>query len=461
MTLVKETLPGGLLVAWYGDDFTGASAVMEVLTLAGLPSVLFLEVPTPELLARFSLYRGMGIAGISRSQNPQWMHEHLPKIFATLSAWNPRIAHYKTCSTLDSAPDIGSIGKAIELAAVHFDQSWIPVVTAAPAIQRYQLFGNIFAASHGIGYRLDRHPTMSRHPVTPMTEADVRVHLSRQTDAEIGLIDYPAMVSGCSQEALLRELQVGRRLIAIDMLDETSLVEAGKVIWKNHSERFFVVGSQGIEYALAAYWRSIGALCPPPTTKPAPAVERVVVVSGSCSPVTAGQIDWAQSHGFELIRIDPRRALDHRAWQGAICEAAEAAVRAIDAGRDPLVFSARGPDDPAIATLLQAADCAGQDINAVNREIGTGLGKVFDITLRKTRVRRGILAGGDTSGYGASVLAVRALTLRAPIVSGAALFCAHSDDPAYFDLEIALKGGQMGTPDYFGRVKSGVSHLNQ
>jgi uncharacterized protein YgbK (DUF1537 family) len=40
-------------------------------------------------------------------------------------------------------------------------------------------------------------------------------------------------------------------------------------------------------------------------------------------------------------------------------------------------------------------------------------------------------------------------------VPGAALNKAHSDDPAHRDLELALKGGQMGKPDYFGRIRAG------
>ncbi len=46
-------LPEGPLVAFYGDDFTGSSASMEVLAFAGLPTVLFLEPPTPARLAQF------------------------------------------------------------------------------------------------------------------------------------------------------------------------------------------------------------------------------------------------------------------------------------------------------------------------------------------------------------------------------------------------------------------------
>ena len=63
-TAVMRSLPQGPLVSFYGDDYTGSSAVMEVLTFAGLPTVLFLDVPTPERLARFEGYRGIGIAGV-------------------------------------------------------------------------------------------------------------------------------------------------------------------------------------------------------------------------------------------------------------------------------------------------------------------------------------------------------------------------------------------------------------
>jgi uncharacterized protein YgbK (DUF1537 family) len=430
---------------------------MEVLALAGLTAVLFLELPTPELLARFSGYRALGIAGIARSQTNEWMEANLPPIFRMLAQWAAPITHYKICSTLDSAPHVGSIGKAIDLALSlsHFDQSWVPILTAAPAIQRYQLFGNLFAANQGVGYRLDRHPTMSRHPITPMTEADVRLHLARQTDCPLGLIDYPALVARRADQLLLEELRAGRRIVALDTLDERSLSEAGRLIWNHRSKGPFVVGSQGIEYALVSHWRARGLLEPEVPATQAPAVDRLAVVSGSCSPVTAAQIDWAQAHGFEPIRIDACQAADETAWRRAIAQATDSAVRAVGCGRDPLVFSARGPDDPAIGALREAIQVCGEDAAAVNQRIGTGMGQILDSVFRRTHLRRGVIAGGDTSGFGARVLGIQALTLMAPIVPGSGLFRAHSQDPFHSGLEIALKGGQMGTPDYFGQVKNG------
>jgi 3-oxoisoapionate kinase len=447
-------LPHGPLVAWYGDDFTGSAAVMEVLTLAGHPAVLFLDVPTPEQLAKFAGYRALGIAGIARSKSPQWMEAHLPGIFKTLAALGAPITHYKVCSTLDSSPEVGSIGKAIDVAVQVLGCEWVPILTAAPAIGRYQLFANLFARSGEVVDRLDRHPVMSRHPVTPIAEADIRLHLAHQIRAPIGLIDYLALKAGTADLQLRAELKKGRRLIVIDVVDEQSLIAVGQLIWNHRGARLFAVGSQGIEYALVAYWRSEKLLGNEEVLPRATAVERMAVVSGSCSPVTAGQIAWALERGFEPIRLDPRCALDERSWTQALSRATHEALRAVELDRDPLIFTARGPDDPAVAAFLEAVSAAGADASAVNESVGQGLGRILDSILRRTGIQRAVLAGGDTSGHGAKMLGVNALTLLAPIVPGAALFRAHSDDPRYANLEIALKGGQMGPPDYFGQIKA-------
>ncbi|MBV5333578.1 four-carbon acid sugar kinase family protein, partial [bacterium] len=50
-------------------------------------------------------------------------------------------------------------------------------MVGAPFLRRYVAFGNLFARAGDITYRLDRHPTMSNHPITPMTEGDLRLHL--------------------------------------------------------------------------------------------------------------------------------------------------------------------------------------------------------------------------------------------------------------------------------------------
>jgi uncharacterized protein YgbK (DUF1537 family) len=453
---MSDALGRNPVIAWYGDDFTGAAAVMEALTFGGMPAVLFLHVPTPAQLARFPGYRGIGIAGVARTKDPAWMDRELPPVFAFLRGLEAPITQYKVCSTFDSSPETGSIGHAYDIAAPILAGAWTPLVVAAPAVHRYQVFGNLFASVGGTPYRLDRHPTMSRHPVTPMTEADLGVHLGRQTRAPIGLIDIATMHAGLGQAALEACLARGDRIVSIDVADDATLREAGRLVWENRGSRLFAPASQGLEYALLAYWRAAGLLAPAPVPARAAPVDRIAAVSGSCSPITAEQIRWAEAHGFRPLRLDVVKAVGGGPdWESERERAIAAALASLSEGRDPLVFTAGGPEDPAIGALRTAIATGGADTAAVNARIGEGLGHVLAQVLLRASLHRGIIAGGDTSSYGTSALRIVALTAMAPTVAGAALFQAHSEDRDGAVLEVALKGGQMGSPDYFGRIKAG------
>jgi 3-oxoisoapionate kinase len=447
-------IPDGPLIAFYGDDFTGSSASMEVLTFAGLPTVLFVDVPTRLRLARFADRRGIGIAGIARSKSPAWMEAHLPAAFEALARLRAPVTHYKVCSTFDSAPHVGSIGKAVDIAVPILGGDWHPLLVAAPAIHRYQLFGNLFAVVDGTGYRLDRHPTMSRHPVTPMDEADVRRHLARQTSRPIGLVDWLALTGGRGDEALAAQLAAGHEIVAIDVLDEASLAEAGRLIWENRGQRLFSAGSQGVEYALVGHWRQAGLLAPPPPPRSA-GPSRIAAVSGSCSPVTARQIAWAAAHGFTPIRLEASRAVEADGWRAALEDATRAAREVLDAGSQPLVFTAAGPDDAAIPALAHAIEAARTGAESVNERIGRGLGAILRSLVERDGIRRIAVAGGDTSGHALSGLGVHALEAEIELAPACALSRAHSDDPGLDGLEVALKGGQMGPIDYFGLIAAG------
>lgn len=151
------------------------------------------------------------------------MDAHLPEAFRALAELKAPVTHYKICSTLDSSPAVGSIGRAIDIGETPGAANWQLFVVAAPAIGRYQAFGNLFAASGDCIYRLDRHPVMQRHPVTPVDEADVRLHVGKQTSRAIGLIDFAAMKSGAGLERFDAELGRGRSLLALDIVDDETL----------------------------------------------------------------------------------------------------------------------------------------------------------------------------------------------------------------------------------------------
>jgi uncharacterized protein YgbK (DUF1537 family) len=447
-------LPAGPLVAFYGDDFTGSSASMEALAFAGLETVLFLAPPTPERLAAFRHCRGIGIAGVARSRSPAWMDEHLPPIFAALKALGAPVFHYKVCSTFDSAPHIGSIGRAAEIGARLYE-GWIPLIVGEPGMGRFQSFGHLFALAHGRGYRLDRHPVMARHPVTPMDESDLGRHLARQTDLPIGLVDFVAMKRGAGDAALDAALAEGAAIVSIDVMDGETLEEAGRLLWQRGGQPCFAIGSQGVEAALVAHWRATGLLPAAPAMASPGAVAQIAVVSGSVSPVTARQIATAQERGFAPIRLAAQRAVESRAWESEIETATQRALAALAEGQSPLVFSAQGPDDPAVARLREAVAVAGLTTEAVNDLIGAALGTILDRVLREARLTRAVISGGDTSSHAAAQLGIDALTAIAPVAPGAPLCRAHAPDPERDGLELVLKGGQVGGDDVFDMVRQG------
>jgi len=449
-------LPPGLLIAWYGDDFTGSAAVMEVLHFAGLPAILFLDTPTPERLARFPGLRGIGIASTARAQDPGWMQANMPAPLGFLAGLGAPLLHWKICSTLDSAPGIGSIGKGTELALAARGGQAASVVVAAPQMRRYQAFGHLFAGTPDGVFRLDRHPVMARHPVTPMTESDVARHLAGQTDLPPALLDLEALHNPDTAQARLdHALQAGARLILCDMMDSSTESAVGRLLWRNRDRMPVAVGSQGVEYALIRHWQDEGLLPDAPPPQSAGAVARIVAVSGSVSPITAGQIGWSLENGFAGIRLDARAACgseaDLAAEEG---RAIAAALAALDRGQSPLIHSAAGPDDPAVAALRDAIATSGLPAERVNTRIGAALGRVLETILRQSGLRRAVISGGDTSGHGTAQLGLFALSALAPTIPGAALFRAHGDGP-HDGLELALKGGQMGSEDYFGWIRAG------
>ena len=444
-------MPDAPWVAWLGDDFTGSAAVMEVLQFAGLPSVLFTDIPSTDLAMRFAGGRGVGIATTARSHDPAWMARNLPALFGWLDALRAPILHYKICSTFDSSPVSGSIGAAIEIGLQVRHAKAVPLLTAAPQMRRYQAFGHLFAGTLDGVFRLDRHPVMSRHPVTPMAEADLLRHLAAQTDLSSALIDLEGLAD---PQALQDALASGARILSIDSMEPASETAAGRLIWENRADLGLVAGSQGVEYALVRHWQDSGMI--PRVDPPGAALraDRIMAVSGSVSPTTARQLDWAGRNGFALLPFDARAVTGSDADQTAEeTRLIQAAVAAAATGQSPLVHSAAG-EGQQVEAFRAALARSGMEASAANRRIGESLGRILDATLRATGMRRAVISGGDTSGHGMRQLRLSALVARAPTTPGAALCQAFGSGP-HDGLEIALKGGQMGSEDYFGWIRDG------
>src|SRR4051812_7280809 len=82
------------------------------------------------------------------------------------------------------------------------------------------------------------------------------------------------------------------------------------------------------------------------------------------------------------------------AWSREIARSFAVALDALSAGRDPLLVTASGPDDPAIGALKAAAEASGVPMTVVNDRIGAGLGHALDHILQSAKLERVVVAGG-------------------------------------------------------------------
>ncbi len=448
-----------LLMTYYGDDLTGSTDAMEGLTLNGVPTALFLEPPTLEQLSgRFENLRAVGVAGISRTMNPAQMDEALVPAFEALQRLGAPLCHYKVCSTFDSSPTVGSIGHATDIGHDVFSSDFTPMLVAAPSLGRHMAFGNLFATVGDTTYRLDRHPTMSRHPITPMAEADLRLHLAQQTDKTIGLIDLLHLAEGdAALDARLSALRAdGAEIILFDTVSDEHLTRVGRLIWNRTGDQtLFVVGSSGVEYALTAWWQQTGEIEKPAPRPTPPAVAQLIVMSGSAAPVTAAQIEWAIGQGYAGLRLDTERLLDPATETETLEATVRQALNALGTGQSVVLYAALGPDDPAISATRAIAEKEGLDAAAAGSKLALLQGEILRRLLLETGLRRTCVTGGDSSGHAARQLGIVALEVLTPIAPGAPLCRATTNDPSLDGLQLALKGGQNGQVGYFESIRIG------
>lgn len=439
----KETARHRPHLLYYGDDFTGATDTLATAAQAGLRSMLLLAPPTEARLAALGDIDCLGIAGIARSLAPVQMRDELAPIADLARRLQPRVLHYKTCSTFDSAPDVGSIGEAVRLLSPVMPSPWVAIVGGQPNLQRFCLFGNLFAAAGAGGdvFRIDRHPTMSRHPVTPMSEADLRRHLALQGLEGIGLIpwtSYDADATHSSSARLLALREAGVTHVLWDVARQSDLAEIGTQLWAA-AERapLLAVGPSSVTQAMASAMPQRATVT---SAGVAAASGPVLVLAGSLSPVTAAQVAAAKS--FEIVRLDAMRLTE---TDGQYCASAAAElVRHLRAGRHTLACTV-----PSQGTTANEGT-----INALR--LAQAGGRLLAQVLREVPVSRMAIAGGDTSSHGMRALDAWGLTHAGTLAPGAPLCRLKSDVSTFDGMEILLKGGQMGGEDLFERLVHGA-----
>jgi uncharacterized protein YgbK (DUF1537 family) len=146
--------------------------------------------------------------------------------------------------------------------------------------------------------------------------------------------------------------------------------------------------------------------------------------------------------------LDPTRT--GHAFSAALTQAHDALAQ----GRSIVVFTASGPDDPAIAAARDALALLRLPSEALAPAIGSTFGRLLTALMERVDLPRVVLAGGDTSSHTMRTMDAYALAIDSSNFTLNSHVCRLlSHNARIAGTQVLLKGGQ-GDDDLFLTVRS-------
>ncbi|KKB11274.1 membrane protein [Devosia geojensis] len=415
-----------MLLGVIADDFTGASDIANTLSKGipnqgGLRTAQFMGIPdTP---APTDVEAGV-VALKSRSIPAAEAVEQSLTALDWLRAQGCRQIVFKYCSTFDSTPD-GNIGPVGEALAHALDAKGVIACPAFPTMGRTIHQGHLFVHD-----RLLNQSGMEKHPLTPMTDPDLRRWLGRQCQDPVGLVAASLVRQGRDvvRQAFAGAAQRGETLVIADAATDEDLL----VLAQAAADAPLLTGGSGIALGLPANFIARGEADGAGVAFDGVAGPEAIL-AGSCSGATRGQIDLHASN-HPVLRIDVDAVMTGRLQ-------AEEVVRFLfdNSGQAPLAYSSSPPE---VVAAMQ--DQYGRE--AVSDRLDTLFADVA-VAMRRKGVRRLIVAGGETSSAVAQALELGALAIGPEIDPGVPILTDMDNTIA-----LALKSGNFGAPDFFAKA---------
>jgi len=248
-------------------------------------------------------------------------------------------------------------------------------------------------------------------------------------------VDLAAFQHGKVEEQLRTKVAAGAEAVVFDGFEDAMLDETARLVWESAQKKsMFAAGSSGLTHGLLRYWRRMGLIGSTGSelrvNRPR-GVDRLLVLSGSCSAVTARQIERSRQQGFATWRLEGPAP-----WGAQTRQALESLAQ----GQSVVLYTALGPESRN---------------GKHGKEFGAALGRRLRKLLLLSGVRRVLITGGDTSTHAVKQLNLNAMTFAAPLVPGVPLCRSHAPGSELDGLELALKGGQMGSDEFFAQVRDG------
>jgi 3-dehydrotetronate 4-kinase len=413
-----------VLLGCIADDSTGASDLANTLVRGGMRTVMTIGIPAFAVPADAE---AVVIALKSRTIPAVDAVAQSLDALKTLQQAGARQFLFKYCSTFDST-DAGNIGPVTDALLTALGDDFTIACPAFPEAGRTIFRGHLF-----VGDALLSESGMEKHPLTPMTDANLLRVLQRQTSRRVGLVRYDTVRRGADavQAAFATQRQDGRAVAIVDAISDEDLLTIGAAC----RDLKLITGGSGVALGLPENYRRQGLLRFATNAAELPSVSGgAAIVSGSCSRATNAQVEHWRRDG-DAFRVDPLMLADGADVTG------EAVAWAKQAKGPVLIYATAEPEAVAAVQAKLGVQRAGalveEALATISRELVRG------------GVRKLVVAGGETSGAVVRALGIRALRIGPQIDPGVPWTVSVGSD---IEVALALKSGNFGTPDFFRKA---------
>jgi uncharacterized protein YgbK (DUF1537 family) len=413
-----------VLLGCIADDLTGATDLALMLTRAGMRTVQVMQVP--DAGSKLDGFDAVVVALKTRTCLVEEAVSLSLKSAEALLALGAKQLFFKYCSTFDST-DQGNIGPVAEALFARLGADLALACPAFPTNKRTVYMGNLFVGDVPLA-----ESPMKDHPLTPMRDSNLVRVLQRQTKLKVGLVPFAVVDKGAPaiSEAFAAAAGKGERFVVVDAITDQHLIDMGTAA----ADMRLITGGSGVALGLPANFirQSLMRAADAPKHLKAPK-GRAIIISGSCSEATRGQVAAAKAAGIPAFEVDPAEI--HKGTLAG--EQLAAWAQKQPAGKPVLIYSSADPDTVRTVQEKFGRDAAGSMIEQAFAEAARSL-----VGMGFTRM---IVAGGETSGAVVNGLGVTALEIGPEIDPGVP----WTRSIGGTELALALKSGNFGAPDFF------------
>ncbi len=411
-----------LKIGCVADDFTGASDAASFLLSQGLNTLLLNGIPEGDIPP----CNAVVIALKSRTQEVSSAVADSMAAFRWLMDQGAEHLFFKYCSTFDSTPE-GNIGPVLDAL---LEATGAPFSILSPALPV-----NGRAVKDGI-LLVDGVPLaethMRHHPLTPMWDSAIAKLMEPQGKYETLNLTHTLLDQGeAAIQQAIEAFSQGKDHFYV--VPDYVTTQHGETVAAQFGHCKVLSGGSGILAPLAArYVAELGAADNGGLASGTQG--KGLVLAGSCSKATLGQIADYQEKGGVSYRIDPVKLVN-----GDLTTQDVWAFIAKNADKEVLIYSSDTPENVTQMQKLgveKVSECLeGTTAQLAQMAVDAGYSRI-------------IVAGGETSSAVVKKLGFHSFQLGESVAPGVPILAPLSSP----DLRVVLKSGNFGQVDFFQRA---------